>query len=146
MFNLQMTPQFIEARRCGGGCHHHSHSCVSTSSTTRQIPVMLSSCGMSVGLCSKSCAVLEIEEDTACECDCLQEQRICHNTRQVFRSEECRCECSNEEEFTLCRDQGRLWDNEVCACKCPQEMVKPCSTGKTDTIINTQSIISYFQG
>ena len=101
---------------------------------------------MSVGLCSKSCAVLEIEEDTACECDCLQEQRICHNTRQVFRSEECRCECSNEEEFTLCRDQGRLWDNEVCACKCPQEMVQPCSTGKTDIIINTQSIILYFQG
>ena len=133
-----MTPQFIEVRRCGGGCHHHSHSCVSISSTTRQIPVMLSSCGLSVGLCSKTCAVLEIEEDTACDCDCLQEQKICHNTKQVFNSEECRCECSNEEEFTLCRDQGRLWDNEVCACKCHQEMVKPCSTGNTNNMISAK--------
>jgi len=125
----QMTPQFVEAKRCGGGCYKHSHSCVSISSTTRQIPVMLSSCGMSVGLCSKSCAVLDIQEDTACHCDCLQKQKVCHNIKQTFNSEECMCECTNKEEFILCRDQGRLWDNEKCMCRCGKENMKPCSTG-----------------
>ena len=60
----------------------------------------------------------------------MQEQRICHNARHSFNSQECRCECREEEEYTLCRDQGRLWDMEECVCRCPVEMVKPCSTGR----------------
>ena len=125
-----MTPQFIEAKRCCGGCHTASHSCVSTQRQTRQVAVLLSSCGLTAGLCSKSCATLAIEEDTACRCDCLQEQKICHNARHSFNTQECRCECREEEEYTLCRDQGRLWDNGECVCRCPVEMVKPCSTGR----------------
>ena len=105
---FQMTPQFIEVKRCGGGCHTQSQSCISTSSTTRLIPVMLSSCGLSAGLCAKSCATMEIEEDTACQCDCLQEQKICHRARHSFNRQECR----EEDEYTLCRDQGRFWDND----------------------------------
>ena len=70
-----MTPQFVEVKRCGGGCHTASHSCVSTQRQTRQVAVLLSSCGLTAGLCSKSCATLAIEEDTACRCDCLQSRR-----------------------------------------------------------------------
>jgi len=125
----QMTPQFIEVKQCGGGCHSQSQSCVSTSSTTRLIPVLLSSCRLSAGLCAKSCATMEIEEDTACQCDCLQEQKICHRARHSFNRQECRCECREEEEYTMCRDQGRVWDTEECVCRCPMETVKPCSTG-----------------
>ena len=120
-----MTPQFIEAKRCGGGCHTASQSCVSTASVSRPVAVLLSSCGLTAGLCSKSCATLAIEEDTACRCDCLQEQKICHNARHSFNTQECRCECREEEEYTLCRDQGRLWDMEECVCRCPVKMVKP---------------------
>ena len=124
-----MTPQFVEAHLCGGGCHTPSHSCVSTTVMSRQIPVLLSQCGLSAGLCSKSCATITIEEDTACQCDCLQEQKICANVRHSFNRRTCSCECQVEEEYTLCRDQGRVWDNEECVCRCPVEMVKPCSTG-----------------
>ena len=124
-----MTPQFVEAHLCGGGCHTPSHSCVSTSRVSRQIPVLLSQCGLSAGLCSKSCATITIEEDTSCQCDCLQEQKICANVRHSFNRRTCSCECQVEEEYTLCRDQGRVWDNEECVCRCPVEMVKPCSTG-----------------
>ena len=127
-----MTPQFVEAKRCGGGCHTASHSCVSTKRMTRLIPVLLSSCGLTAGLCTKSCATLAIEEDSACRCGCLQEQRVCHNARHSFNTQECRCECRVEEEYTLCRDQGRVWDNEECVCRCPMQMLKPCSTGKQE--------------
>ena len=130
-----MTPQFIEAKRCGGGCHTASHSCVSTASMSRLVAVLLSSCGLAAGLCSKSCATLAIEEDTACKCDCLQEQKICHNARHSFNSQECRCECKEEEEYTLCRDKGRLWDNQECVCSCPMGLVKPCSTGWLEIMI-----------
>ena len=127
---FQMTPQFIEVKRCGGGCHTQLQSCISTSTTSRQIPVLLSSCGLSAGLCDKSCATLEIEEDTSCQCDCFQKQRICHSAKHSFNYLECRCDCREGEEYTLCRDQGRVWDNEECVCRCPVQMVKPCSTGK----------------
>eukprot|EP00092_Neocalanus_flemingeri_P012560 GFUD01013538.1.p1 GENE.GFUD01013538.1~~GFUD01013538.1.p1 ORF type:complete len:231 (+),score=70.19 GFUD01013538.1:354-1046(+) len=125
----QMTPQFVSAYQCGGGCHTPSHSCVSTTRVSRLIPVLLSQCGMSAGQCAKSCATVTIEEDTVCQCDCLQEQRICANARHSFNSHSCSCECQVEEEYTLCRDQGRVWDNEECVCRCEVEMVKQCSTG-----------------
>jgi hypothetical protein len=129
-----MTPQYVLANLCGGGCHSPSHSCISTQRQTREVPVLLSSCGLTSGLCSKSCAVITIEEDTACSCDCQQEQKICHNARHIFSSQECRCECKEEEEYTLCRDQGRLWDSEECVCSCPAGLVKPCSTGWLEII------------
>jgi len=125
----QMTPQFVLSKLCGGGCHTVSHSCVSTTRVTRQVPVILSQCGLTAGLCAKSCATITIEEDTACQCDCLQEQKTCPNTRHSFDSQSCSCQCQNEKEYTLCRDQGRLWDTDECVCMCPVDMVKPCSSG-----------------
>ena len=59
-----MTPQYVEARRCGGGCHTPPHSCLPTIKIVRQVPVLLSSCGVSVGVCTKSCGVVTVEEDT----------------------------------------------------------------------------------
>jgi len=125
----QMTPQYVIANLCGGGCHSPSHSCVSTMTTTKQVPVMLSSCGVVSGVCDKTCAMVEIQEDTQCRCDCLQEQRECTSDKHSFNKEECRCECKEEEEYTLCRDKGRVWDSKECSCSCPVELVKPCSTG-----------------
>jgi len=137
----QMTPQFIESSLCGGGCHTPSHSCVSMSKASRKIPVILSQCGLNAGLCFKSCATITIEEDTACQCDCLQEQKNCVNTRHSFNSQTCTCQCQEEKEYTLCRDQGRLWDNEECVCRCLVETVKPCSTGFTFDLISTCTCI-----
>eukprot|EP00092_Neocalanus_flemingeri_P023164 GFUD01025117.1.p1 GENE.GFUD01025117.1~~GFUD01025117.1.p1 ORF type:complete len:295 (+),score=80.04 GFUD01025117.1:173-1057(+) len=137
----QMTPQFVSAYQCGGGCHTPSHSCVSTTRVSRLIPVLLSQCGMSAGQCAKSCATVTIEEDSACQCACLQQQRICANARHSFNSHSCSCECQVEEEYTLCRDQGRVWDNKECVCRCPVEMVKPCSTGYTFDYSSTCSCI-----
>ena len=124
-----MTPQYVMVRKCGGGCHSPSHSCISVMTTTRQVPVMLSSCGVISGVCDKTCAMVEIQEDTQCSCDCLQEQRECVSDNHSFNNQECRCECKEEEEYTLCRDKGRVWDSKECSCSCPQELVKPCSTG-----------------
>merc|ERR1719483_253358 len=138
----QMTPQFVESKLCGGGCHTPSHSCVSTKKASRQISVILSQCGLSItGLCAKSCATITIEEDTSCQCDCLHEQKACANTKHSFNSQTCSCQCQEEEEYNLCRDQGRLWDNEECLCRCPFEMVKPCSTGFTYDFTSTCTCI-----
>ena len=75
---------------------------------------------------------------TACRCDCLEEQRFCHNSRHSFNSHSCQCECKEEEEYTLCRDQGRLWDNQECVCSCPVGLVKPCSTGWIESRLFTK--------
>ena len=74
--------------------------------------------------------MLEIQEDTQCRCDCLEEQRECISEKHSFNNMECRCECKEEEEYTLCRDKGRVWDSKNCSCSCPEVLVKPCSTGK----------------
>ena len=73
---------------------------------------------------------MEIDEDSACQCGCLQEQRVFHSANNAFNRQECMCECSKEEEYTMCRDQGRFWEKDECVCRCPVEMVKPCSIGK----------------
>jgi len=125
----QMTPLHVSAHLCGGGCHTASHSCVSTGQTTLHIPVLLSSCGLTSGICSKTCSTVAIQEDTACRCDCLKEQETCTRDRQAFNTNSCMCECKEEEEYSLCRDKGRVWDYKECVCSCPLELVKPCSTG-----------------
>jgi len=127
----QMTPQYVEVKLCGGECHSSSHSCISTHRVSRRIPVLLSRCGVSLGVCTKSCGTVTVEEDTQCSCDCLEEQKMCATIRHSFNSHTCGCECKNREAYTLCRDQGRVWDTEECVCRCPQKMVKPCSTGFT---------------
>ena len=124
-----MTPQYVMVRKCGGGCHSSSHSCISVMTSTMQVPVMLSSCGVVSGVCDKTCAMLEIQEDTQCRCDCLEEQRECISDKHSFNNMECRCECKEEEEYTLCRDKGRVWDSKKCSCSCPEKLVRPCSTG-----------------
>lgn len=126
----QMTPRFISAMKCGGGCHSNFHSCVSASVSIRKVPVILSSCGLGPGLCEKFCSTLEVEEDTSCLCGCpVEAQEHTCGPRQEFSREKCRCECKEEKEYNLCRDQGRIWDSEKCVCRCPQQAVKPCSTG-----------------
>jgi len=128
----QMTPRFISAMRCGGGCHSGFHSCTSQSTLARKVPVLLSSCGLDVGLCEKSCASLEVEEHTSCICGCpLEAQNERCGPRQQFSKKKCQCECKEEKEYSLCRDQGRIWDAEKCICRCPRQAVRPCSTGLT---------------
>ena len=124
-----MTPLYVSAHLCGGGCHTASHSCLSTGQTTLHIPVLLSSCGLTSGMCSKTCSTVAIQEDTACRCGCAQEQETCTSDRQAFNTHSCMCECKEKEEYTMCRDKGRVWDYKECVCSCPLELVKPCSTG-----------------
>ena len=90
---------------------------------------MLSSCGVISGVCDMTCAMVEIQEDTQCSCDCLQEKRECVSENHSFNNMECRCQCKEEEEYTLCRDKGRVWDSRNCSCSCPEVLVRPCSTG-----------------
>ena len=126
---LQMTPLHVSTHLCGGGCHTASHSCISTEQTTLHIPVLLSSCGLTSGMCSKTCSTVAIQEDTACRCGCSQEQEACISHRQAFNINTCMCECKEEEEYTMCRDKDRVWDYQECVCSCPLELVKPCPTG-----------------
>ena len=126
---FQMTPQHVVSNLCGGGCHSPSHSCVATSHRLREVPVLLSSCMVGSSLCSKTCALLQVREDTGCKCDCLEEQRECHSDKHSFSTHSCQCECRDMEEYRLCRDQDKLWNSTQCSCSCPVDLVKPCSTG-----------------
>ena len=54
---MQMSPAYVMTQLCGGGCHSPSHSCVATKQAVRQVPVLLSSCGLGTGVCAKTCAM-----------------------------------------------------------------------------------------
>jgi len=126
----QMTPQYIEATLCGGGCHNSRQSCVPTHSKIRKVPVILSKCGLSTtGRCEKECTKVEVEEHTACRCACLSEQQECKTPGHVFNKVSCSCQCQDQGPAKDCRDQGRVWNTETCVCSCPPASVKPCSTG-----------------
>jgi len=126
----QMTPQYIEATLCGGGCHNSRQSCVPIQSQIRKVPVILSKCGLSTtGRCEKECTKVEVEEHTACRCACLSEQQECKTPGHVFNKASCSCQCQDQGPAEDCRDQGRVWNTETCVCSCPPASVKPCSTG-----------------
>jgi len=126
----QMTPAYIEATLCGGGCHNSRQSCVPVQSKIRTVPVILSKCGVSTtGRCEKECTKVEVEEHTACRCACLSEQEECKTPGHVFNKASCSCQCQDQGPAKDCRDQGRIWNTETCICSCPPVFVKPCSTG-----------------
>jgi len=126
----QMTPQFIEIPLCGGGCHNSRQSCVSTATKVRHVPVILSQCEVTTtGRCGKQCTTVEVEEDTACRCDCLEKQEKCPHPKHEFNRASCDCECRDKDAKQQCRDQGRVWSSERCVCSCPMAAIKPCSTG-----------------
>lgn len=126
----QMMPQFIEVSLCGGGCHNHRTSCVHTAAKMKRVPVILSKCGLSHnGKCHKECTSLEVEEHTACRCDCLAEQEDCRQPGHKFNRQTCTCECQDQAPAKQCRDQGRMWSSSTCTCTCSPAMVKACSTG-----------------
>lgn len=126
----QMTPQYIEATLCGGGCHNSRQSCVPIQSKIRTVPVILSKCGLSTtGRCEKECTKVEVKEHTACRCSCLSEQQECKTPGHVFNKASCSCQCQDQGPAKDCRDQGRVWNTETCVCSCPPASVKPCSTG-----------------
>jgi len=126
----QMTPQYIEATLCGGGCHNSRQSCVPTHSKIRKVPVILSKCGLSTtGRCEKECTKVEVEEHTGCRCACLSEQQECKTPGHVFNKVSCSCQCQDQGPAKDCRDQGRVWNTETCVCSCPPSSLKPCSTG-----------------
>jgi len=127
-----MTPSHVSVSRCGGACHHSGHSCVATEQTIKQIPVILSRCGLSAGLCDKVCASVSVREDTRCQCQCLEagaDQAACDPLLHHVNPQTCQCECKQESEYVLCREQGRVWDSRRCVCSCPQSLVQPCSSG-----------------
>jgi len=124
----QMTPTHVEVARCGGGCHHLQQSCVARLSRMKIIPVMVAKCGISVGLCDKECASVEVEEHLECGCECAVKREDC-SLDQEFRKDLCTCQCRDREAVKNCQESGRVWDRPSCSCKCPMSMWKECSTG-----------------
>ena len=68
-----------------------------------QVPVMLSRCGLVTGRCDKVCAVVEVEEDTHCECSCLPGIRENCSELHTFNSQTCSCDCRASHQYKVCR-------------------------------------------
>ena len=105
---LQLSPSYIKVMQCGGSCHNSAHSCVSTRRETKAVSVMLSTCTTQTGRCPKQCALVEVEEDTACSCSCLAEQTQCDHLH-TFNTQTCSCDCSDREQYQLCRSGSNTW-------------------------------------
>ena len=134
-----MTPTHVQIYRCAGGCHSSPGltQCVPSLTRTKTIPVMLARCGLGPGLCHKECATISVEEDSECECDCVQEERdLCQGKEShKWLEDVCECQCRDSQvrleetggrgESNLiivqgrrdCEERGQHWDNEICTCQ-----------------------------
>ena len=83
----------------------------------RQIPVMLSKCGINSGACDKECATLDVTEHIKCACSCPLSENSC-SPAQHFRPELCACQCKDRPARQACLDTGRLWNDDTCSCGC----------------------------
>ena len=76
----QLTPSHVTVKRCSGGCHGGSASCVPTATSKRkvrtlltkilnsletllQVAVLLARCPLGGGACDKECATVEVEDE-----------------------------------------------------------------------------------
>ena len=76
----QLTPSHVTVKRCSGGCHGGSASCVATATSKRkvrtlltkiltsletllQVAVLLARCPLGGGACDKECATVEVEDE-----------------------------------------------------------------------------------
>ena len=83
----------------------------------RQVPVMLSKCGINSGTCDKECATLEVTEHLKCACACPLSPQSC-SAVQTFRPELCACQCNDKLARQTCLDSGRVWNDATCSCGC----------------------------
>ncbi|XP_023343045.1 uncharacterized protein LOC111712605 isoform X2 [Eurytemora carolleeae] len=123
-----MTPLYISVLRCGGACPTSTQSCVPTKQRKKDVPVIIGSCGVESGVCDKECYTLSVDEDTECQCSCLEKQKKC-GPGKVFNSGTCSCRCEDSLADTVCREAGRVWQTDSCTCGCPLHTIVPCTTG-----------------
>jgi len=124
----QLTPSHVTVKRCSGGCHGGSASCVPTATSKRKVAVLLARCPLGGGACDKECATVEVEDEVACGCGCRLEASSCRSD-QVWKEETCSCHCSDTKATTTCLQVGRIWDHQSCACLCPP--TNPCPPDQT---------------
>ena len=116
----QMTQTHVSVQRCGGGCHGMGQGCTVLSTHQKEVSVMVSKCGVSVGKCEKECVVVSVEEHTECGCGCQVERGECEASGlHRFREELCTYECRDTGIKQECLEQGRTWTVDSCSCDCP---------------------------
>jgi len=125
----QLTPSHVTVKRCSGGCHGGSASCVPTATSLRKVAVLLARCPLGGGSCDKECATVEVEDEVACGCGCRLEASSCRSADQEWREETCSCQCRDTKATTTCLQVGRVWDHQSCQCLCPP--TNPCPPDQT---------------
>ena len=80
------------------------------------------------------CLLLNMTEDTSCECGCdIQEVQECVGTKVLYNHQFCECECINSEEKYAChstRNAKKIWKRAPeCRCECHPSQHRECSTG-----------------
>merc|ERR1719239_958663 len=110
----QLTPSHVTVKRCSGGCHGGSTSCVPTATSIRKVAVLLARCPLGGGSCDKECATVEVEDEVACGCGCRLEPSSCRSEDQEWREETCSCQCLCPPTSPCPPDQTH--DPSSCSC------------------------------
>ena len=126
---IQVIPEYKTVSKCGGSCELFSHGCVSTATRTKSIDVMVVRTRYDQSARTNiECGVVEVEEDTACSCDCPVRASDC-SADQYYDQSSCRCLCNDQSGRNRCISRGMQWDPLRCMCTCPTSAWRVCSSG-----------------
>ena len=125
---IQVIPEYKTVSKCGGSCELFSHGCVSTATRTKSIEVMVVRTQYDQSRTNIECGVIEVEEDTACSCDCPVQASDC-SADHYYESSSCRCLCNDQSGRNRCISRGMQWDPLRCMCTCPTSAWRVCSSG-----------------
>ncbi|XP_063232029.1 vascular endothelial growth factor A-like [Bacillus rossius redtenbacheri] len=117
-------PTSVKARRCGGMCKARQ-TCVSMGNKTALVPVERTLLSDQ----TRDCAYAYIEEDTSCMCKCIVQQKHC-SPLQMYDENACECRCMDMAvRKANCLHLGKQWLGDECRCICRNKPRRPCSTG-----------------
>ena len=125
---IQVIPEYKTVAKCGGSCELYSHGCISTATRTKSIDVMVVRTQYDRSRTDIECGVIEVEEDTACSCNCPVQASDC-SSDHYYDSSSCRCLCNDQSGRNRCISRGMQWDPHRCMCMCPTSAWRVCSSG-----------------
>ena len=87
---IQVVPDHLMLKRCGGSCYVPSHSCSPTIRSFSKVNVMLVLSKWPHGEHEMVCSEIELEEHEECECGCRVRSEDCHPVAQYYHPPSCR--------------------------------------------------------
>ncbi|XP_043201136.1 balbiani ring protein 3-like [Amphibalanus amphitrite] len=117
-----IMPSMAVVERCSGWCSTMGHSCMATSTRTKEVTLF----HFDAVNHRMQCGAVRVEEDVKCSCGCPLTAADC-TERQEFHSDLCLCRCKKTAEYRRGCSADRRWDNRLCRCVCASR--GECSTG-----------------